>query len=177
MLTKVSLDVNLHALCHTSSEWMIGVNLGCFSGKWDIPYSRQSQNIFCHSICVWLLQVSKKKQNRTLSCWIAAIRNHFWYVCRECQGSEEEIRVCTWTTYCCIPWFIPTLYTLYVYTDVVNSYDCNNLAPVITSYPYITHATTAIMGWCNAPRVWKSSLGCGSVSMIQCLIQERANSG
>lgn len=43
------------------------------------------------------IQASKKKQNRVLGCWITAIRTHFWYICRECQGSEEEIRVCACT--------------------------------------------------------------------------------
>ena len=39
------------------------------------------------------MQTAKKKHANPLIQWIGPIRNHFWYICRECNQDEEMIKV------------------------------------------------------------------------------------
>eukprot|EP00112_Aurelia_sp_Birch-Aquarium-sp1_P005410 Seg1614.15 transcript_id=Seg1614.15/GoldUCD/mRNA.D3Y31 product="hypothetical protein" protein_id=Seg1614.15/GoldUCD/D3Y31 len=54
-----------------------------------------------HSLDVWhkakkltakLSEAAAKTVNKSLDKWIAAIRNHFWYSCENCDGSEEKLK-------------------------------------------------------------------------------------
>eukprot|EP00794_Sanderia_malayensis_P012427 gene12427-13712_t len=38
-------------------------------------------------------ELAKKKRNEDLAPWIAPIRNHFWYCCRSCEGSELKLKL------------------------------------------------------------------------------------
>lgn len=43
-----------------------------------------------------ILQLAKKKHHEELIPWIGPIRNHFWYCCKECNGSELKLKL-LWT--------------------------------------------------------------------------------
>ena len=39
------------------------------------------------------VQAAKKKKCQDLGPWAPAIRNHFWFVCRKCEGDAGLLRV------------------------------------------------------------------------------------